>query len=615
MTWQWNNIGEWSRYQQRFALALSGIISSILLYFIFLNAPLASQTRLQHKIQTLTLQTTPQENIDVDRPQQQPEKDLHDIYISRQHLASWLNVVAQLAQQHHLILQTSEALLPITANFYNELPIHLRLLGSYPDLTCFVAQLTELKPLFLAANFTLEPKNQGNLDNLVLLDLTLHTFSQNAKTREENTIFTAPAIKKIILPLKQDPFAHNIAAMSVSKNNFLQLDFQDISVRSALQNLAKVANINIIISDKVQSKISVHLQNITWQEALNVILQTEGLGQRKIGHSILVAPLPELLTYDKQQVQIQDDLKNARALQTNTFQLKYGKAQTYYDTLKNSTNTLLSPRGKVVVNPRTNFLWVEDHSDNLKRIRQYIEQTDVALRQVEIEARIVTVDKSYEQQLGIKWNVQGSSVATPQGSGNRAFNLDLGAGAIDGTKPGSIALATLANDVLIGLELSALEAEGNGEVLSSPRLLTADQQEAIIEQGQEIPYQENAGGSTGATTTSFKQAVLRLKVTPQIISDDKLLLRLEVNQDAKSRDTSKDGIPLIDTRHISTNILIHNGETVVLGGIYERNKSDSVTRIPFISDVPIIGNLFKHRRISDQRNELLIFVTPRIVSQ
>lgn len=406
-----------------------------------------------------------------------------------------------------------------------------------------------------------------------------------------------------------------IVPANSSTKNLIDLNFQDIPIRSVLQIIAEFANVNIIINDKVQGNISLHLQHNTWQECLQVILQTQALGQRQIGNSILVAPLPELLAYDKQQLQIENETKLAQDLQTHSYQLKYGKAQTYYDTLKNSTNTLLSARGKVLIDTRTNLLLVEDLPENLQRITQYITQTDIPLRQVEIEAQIVTVDKAYEQQLGIKWNVQAPPITTTAGTANRAFNLDLGAGAIEGSKPGNIALATLANDVLIGLELSALEAEGNGEVLSSPRLLTADQQEAIIEQGQEIPYQENAGGTTGATTTSFKQAVLRLKVTPQIISDDKLLLHLQVNQDAKSRDTSKDGIPLIDTRRISTNVLINNGETVVLGGIYERNKSNSITRIPFISEVPLIGDLFKHRRIRDERSELLIFVTPRIVNQ
>ena len=410
--------------------------------------------------------------------------------------------------------------------------------------------------------------------------------------------------------------ASSLTPTAIQKNkNLIDLNFQDIAVRSVLQILAEFAEVNIIVSDKVQGNISLHLEHTRWQEALNIILQTQGLGQRKIGDSILVAPLPELLTYDKQALQSQEDLKNAQPLQNKTFQLKYAKAQTYYDTLKTSTNTLLSPRGKVLVNLRTNLLLVEDLRENLNRIQNYIDKTDIALRQVEIEARIVTIDKAYEQQLGIKWNVQAAPIATAQGTANRGFNLDLGAGAIEGTKPGSVALATLSNDVLIGLELSALEAEGNGEVLSSPRLLTADQQEAIIEQGQEIPYQEAVSGSGGASTTSFKQAVLRLKVTPQITSDDKLLLHLEVNQDAKSRDTSKEGVPLIDTRHITTNILINNGETVVLGGIYERNKSEAITRIPFISDLPIVGNLFKHRLQRDNRKELLIFVTPRIVRQ
>lgn len=424
------------------------------------------------------------------------------------------------------------------------------------------------------------------------------------------TLFIIPLIMSVSAIDKKPS-----TTVTTTSEKILDLNFQDIPVRSALQIIAEFSDINIIVNDKVQGNISLHLQHSTWQECLQVILQTQGLGQRKIGNSILVAPLPEILAYDKQQLQIETEAKLAQRLENKSYQLKYGKAQTYYDMLKNSTNTLLSSRGKVLIDTRTNLLLVEDLPENLQRITQYVTQTDIPLRQVEIEARIVTVDKAYEQQLGIKWNVQALPITTTAGSANRAFNLDLGAGAIEGTKPGNIALATLANDVLIGLELSALEAEGNGEVLSSPRLLTADQQEAIIEQGQEIPYQENAGGTTGATTTSFKQAVLRLKVTPQIISDDKLLLHLQVNQDAKSRDTSKEGIPLIDTRRISTNVLINNGETVVLGGIYERNKSNSITRVPFISDVPLIGDLFKHRRIRDDRRELLIFVTPRIVNQ
>ena len=280
--------------------------------------------------------------------------------------------------------------------------------------------------------------------------------------------------------------------------------------------------------------------------------------------------------------------------------------------LKNPANTLLSKRGKIIFNKRTNMLFVTDTPEKLQGIKNYIHKTDIPVKQVEIEARIVTVDKSFERQLGIKWNVKGSTKVGPGSSEVRnGFNLDLGANNIGTTAPATLALATLSNDILIGLELSALEAEGGGEILSSPRLLTADQQEAIIEQGTEIPYAEST--SSGAAAIAFKQASLRLKVTPQITPNNKVLLHLDVSQDAISDNKILGDIPLIDTRHISTNVLVDNGETVVLGGIYERTKAHNVTRVPFISAIPIIGELFKHRSTKDSRKELLIFVTPRVI--
>jgi type IV pilus assembly protein PilQ len=394
----------------------------------------------------------------------------------------------------------------------------------------------------------------------------------------------------------------------------ISLNFQDIPVRQVLQVIAEFTHENLIINDSVKGNISLRLEQVPWDQALQIILQTQGLVERRVGNVLMIAPAGELAAQDLKKMQAQEEIGNLGPLESATFSIKYGKAETYYDTLKSPDNTLLSSRGTIILNKRTNMLFIKDTAQKLKGIQAYIDKTDIPVKQVEIEARIVTVDKSFERQLGIKWNVEGSTTPNPSGgaAGANGFNLDLGATDIGKTAPARLAYSTLASGVLIGLELSALEAEGGGEILSSPRLLTADQQEAVIEQGTEIPYNEST--SSGAAAIAFKQAVLRLRVTPQITPNNKVLLKLQVNQDAKSQETSgKDAIPIIDTRHITTNVLVDNGETVVLGGIYERSKTQSVTRVPFLSAIPFIGELFKHRSIKDTRKELLIFVTPRIV--
>lgn len=412
-----------------------------------------------------------------------------------------------------------------------------------------------------------------------------------------------------IVPAGQ-PTRHNAEK---DKGKRISLNFQNIPVRQVLQVIAEFTDANVIINDSVNGNITLRLENIPWDQALKIILQTQGLVERRIGNVIMIAPASELAEQDKKQLLAREELSNLGPLESATFQFKYGKAENYYDTFKKDDNNLLSSRGNIILNKRTNMLFVRDTAAKIAGIRAYIDKTDIPVKQVEIEARIVTVNTSFERQIGIKWNVQGTSRTNPGGGDNaeRKFNLDLGVESVGGRSPATIALATLSNDVLIGMELSALEAEGNGEILSSPRLLTADQQEAMIEQGTEIPYLEST--SSGAASLAFKKAVLKLKVTPQITPDDKVLLKLEVNQDAKSSDTNAGDTPIIDTRHITTNVLVSNGETVVLGGIYERNKANVVTRVPFLSDIPLLGELFKHRSLKDERKELLIFVTPRIV--
>jgi type IV pilus assembly protein PilQ len=397
------------------------------------------------------------------------------------------------------------------------------------------------------------------------------------------------------------------ATTSPAPSERIDLDFQAIPVRSVLQMIGELTHKNVIISESVEGNITLHLQNVPWQEALDLILKMQGLAIRESGNILMIAPAKELIAQDRSALQSEAEIRNLVPTQNDMFRIKYGKAEDYYATLKNKDNTFLSAKGRLILDKRTNTLFIEDTPEKLAGIRRYIEKTDIPVQQVEIEARIVTIDKSYERQLGIEWGAQGPSL----GSNTRGFSLDLGANPIDGTAPGNLAFATLAGDFLLGLELSAIEAEGGGEILSSPKLLTADQQEALIEQGQEIPYNEST--SSGAAAIAFKQAVLRLKVKPQITPDRKIMLNLEVNQDAIGKQTNA-GLS-IDTRKISTNVLVNDGQTVVLGGIYERNKTNTITRIPFISDVPVLGSLFQKSGVRESRKELLIFVTPHIISE
>ncbi len=398
-----------------------------------------------------------------------------------------------------------------------------------------------------------------------------------------------------------------------SSENTLNLNFNNIPVRTALQTLAKFAHTNISINEKVSGNITLSLQNVTWQQALNIILTTQGLIQRQVSHVIIITPAEQLLTQQQQQNQLNQTIEDSQPMISKTFHIKYGKAQTYYDTLKYNHNGLLSTRGVIMINKRTNSLFIKDAPTRLNLIEDYLQKTDIPVRQIEIAARIVTIDKSFERQLGVKWKIKERKKTNGSSSADNHFKIDFGAASIANTMPANIAMSTLASNVLLDLELSAIQAAGGGEILSSPRLLTADQQEAIIEQGTEIPYNETT--RSGGTAVTFKKALLRLKVTPQITPHNQVLLRLEVNQDAKSTDINAGNMPLIDTRHISTNILVNNGETVVLGGIYERSKSHSVVRVPFMSSIPLLGKLFRSKAITDKRKELLIFVTPHIVNK
>lgn len=408
----------------------------------------------------------------------------------------------------------------------------------------------------------------------------------------------------------------------------LSLDFQDIKTRAVLQILAEFTGLNIVTSDSVTGSVTLRLHNVPWDQALEIIMKTQGLDKRQMGNVLLIAPTEELAAREKQELMAKQQVTSLEPLRSDLIQINYGKATDIATLLKDKSNTLLSERGTVSVDVRTNTIWVQDTATKLQEVRKLIKRLDMPVRQVLIEARIVNVNSDFERDLGVKFGITRPDhvTGTLEGANSllsgtvitdidptQRLNLNLPATPATGNAATlGIALARLGNNLLLDLELSALESEGKGELISTPRLITANSQAAFIESGEEIPFQEAT--SSGATSTSFKKAVLSLKVTPQITPDGKVILDLEVSQDTRGRESST-GVPAINTKEIKTQVLVDNGETIVLGGIYEQTKKHDIQRIPFLGKLPVVGNLFKHDRNINNHQELLIFVTPRIVQQ
>ncbi|MCD6046079.1 MAG: Type pilus biosis protein PilQ, partial [Gammaproteobacteria bacterium] len=414
----------------------------------------------------------------------------------------------------------------------------------------------------------------------------------------------------------------------------LTLNFLNIPLRSALNIITNSAGVNSVVSDSVKGTISLHLKDIPWTEALDIVLKTKGLGKLYLGQVLLIAPNDEIAAREKASLELQLQVQELEPLQTTVIVLNYAKADDLVSILKDKTNSLLSDRGSVTVDKRTNALLLKDTPEMLSKVRTLIEKLDAPVKQVLIEARIVEVARDFERTLGIRWGISKADhlSGTLEGASGIQQNLAMGKSAFDTTnvsplsrlnvnlpaQPSSgqaasvgIALANLGNGYLLDLELSALESEGQGELISSPRLVTADQQEAFIEAGEEIPYQETA--SSGNTTVAFKQATLKLDVTPHITPDNNIIMAIKVNQDKPSTALEVQGTPAITTRKIDTKVRVANGETVVLGGIYRQEKTHSVLRVPFWGGIPIVGALFRSTKVTDSRGELLIFITPKIV--
>ncbi|MDB6100549.1 MAG: hypothetical protein JWO52_548 [Gammaproteobacteria bacterium] len=427
----------------------------------------------------------------------------------------------------------------------------------------------------------------------------------------------------------------------------LTLNFQEIETRAVLQLLADASGQNIVVSDSVTGNVTLRLQNVPWDQALDIVLRTKGLDKRKQDNVIIVAPQEELASREKADLASKKDIQELAPLRSDYLQVNYAKASDMAALLKSQTGTLLSARGSVSVDERTNTLLLQDTSDRLADIRRLVATLDIPVRQVLIEARIVIVNDDFKRDLGARigyttaqangangiWTTSGTAASTDTAIGSALANRTGGGTGIQvptganaplrynvnlpvASPAGSFALGLLGSNYIVDLELSAAQAETRAEVISSPRVITANQKEATIEQGTEIPYQQSA--SSGATTISFKKAVLSLKVTPQITPDNRIILDLDVKKDSIGTITVLSGgvnVPSIDTKEIITQVLMNDGQTVVLGGVLETQHRDDQTKVPYLGDIPVLGNLFKTSTKRNNKDELLIFVTPKIVRE
>ncbi|MBV9723946.1 MAG: type IV pilus secretin PilQ [Gammaproteobacteria bacterium] len=435
----------------------------------------------------------------------------------------------------------------------------------------------------------------------------------------------------------------------------LTLNFQDIETRAVLQLLADASGQNIVVSDSVSGNVTLRLQNVPWDQALDIVLRTKGLDKRRQDNVIIVAPQAELAAREKADLAARKDVQELAPLRSEYLQVNYAKAKDMEALIKTQSNSLLSPRGSVTIDERTNTILLQDTSDRLADIRRLVATLDIPVRQVQIEARIVIVSNDFKRDLGVifgftNWQKNGNGLVSTTGSaagvdtmtntyitGQNAINNAINAGTNPvplptygipaaanrynvnlpvGNPAGTFALGILGNNFIVDLELSAAQAETQANIISSPRVVTANQKEATIEQGVEIPYQQSA--SSGATTIQFKKAVLSLKVTPQITPDNRIIMDLDVRDDSVGNVVVASGgvnVPSINTREIATQVLVNDGQTVVLGGILETTQREDDKKVPYLGDIPVLGHLFKNTSHQDNKDELMIFITPKIVHE
>jgi type IV pilus assembly protein PilQ len=446
-----------------------------------------------------------------------------------------------------------------------------------------------------------------------------------------------------IKPIVEDPTKLIQGSRAGYTGEKLSLNFQNVEVRAVLQVIADFTGFNFITSDTVGGNLTLRLKDVPWDQALDIILQTKGLDMRKNGNVVWIAPRDELATKEKLALEAQAQISDIEPVRTESFQLNYQKADAFQKILADKDQRILSKRGSAVIDPRTNTLFVQDTPSRLEQVRALVRKIDVPVRQVMIEARIVEASDTFTRNLGARLgtfdrgtatgpagnnvlnsdtrvSVGGSldatgftttQIATPIPTFAQTLGVNLPAAGINGRNPGvfSLILFNSALSKFLNMEVTALQADGKGKIISSPRVITADQVEATIEQGTEIPYQQAT--SSGATSVSFKKATLSLKVKPQITPDDNIIMDLNVHKDSVGTTTTAG--PSIDTKQITTNVLVQNGGTVVIGGIYTQTQNDQTTKVPVFGDLPYVGFLFRTNSKQDDRNELLIFISPRIM--
>lgn len=481
------------------------------------------------------------------------------------------------------------------------------------DVGDFATPISHIDAIQDGANIRMSIQSNGDFDHLAY------------QTDRVYTIEVAPITKEEEEKRKKTKFGYT--------GERLSLNFQDIEVRSVLQLLADFTGLNLVVSDSVEGNLTLRLKNVPWDQAMDIILKTKGLAQRRAGNVILIAPTDEIAAREKLELESRKQVEELERLRTEFIKVNYAKAQDMADLLKQEDNSILSNRGAVSVDIRTNTLLVKDTNVSLVNVRQLLAELDIPVRQVLIESRVVIANDDFSKELGVRFGVsrdsqgplQAGDTAIASGSLDGVTQLwnDDTFNAIDGLNVNmpvqnpagsfALALAKLPLGTLLEMELSAAQIEGRGEVVSSPRVITADSHTAKIEEGVEIPY---LSLDDGTATLKFRKAVLSLEVTPQITPDDRVIMDLNVHKDSVGETVSfQSGLsaPSIDTRNVQSQLLVDNGQTVVLGGIYETIQSTQITRVPFFSDIPIIGNLFKSTNTIDDRSELLIFVTPKIL--
>ncbi|WP_459730822.1 type IV pilus secretin PilQ [Pseudomonas sp. MHK4] len=425
-----------------------------------------------------------------------------------------------------------------------------------------------------------------------------------------------------IRPMTVDDLQKRNADRNAYTGEKLSLNFQDIDVRSVLQLIADFTNLNLVASDTVQGGITLRLQNVPWDQALDLVLKTKGLDKRKVGNVLLVAPADEIAARERQELESQKQIADLAPLRRELLQVNYAKAADIAKLFQSVTSAQAKAdeRGSITVDERTNNIIAYQTQDRLDELRRIVAQLDIPVRQVMIEARIVEANVDYDKSLGVRWggSIQNRGNWNASGVGNGASDsgststsspfVDLGVA----NNTSGIGIAFITDNVLLDLELTAMEKTGNGEIVSQPKVVTSDKETAKILKGTEIPYQE--ASSSGATSVSFKEASLSLEVTPQITPDNRIIMEVKVTKDEPDYLNKVQDVPPIKKNEVNAKVLVNDGETIVIGGVFSNTQSKVVDKVPFLGDVPYLGRLFRRDVVSEKKSELLVFLTPRIMN-